>query len=212
MRNQTQNPPLNILCFVARQHGLAGLKALLADTKYQVCGVFTHRLTASFEGPNQVERQDYNDFAQLCDQKGIPLWGIDNKTDEAKIAQAFADINNIDILVSISWRRLIKAEHINQARFGGVNLHRGKLPDYRGAYPIQQAIEANQHDVIISAHRLEPVIDSGEVLTTASHPIHYQANQSMHDNIERLKSEITPYFGPLLLASLALLQGQPPKP
>ena len=54
----------------------------------------------------------------------------------------------------------------------------------------------------ISAHVLAEEIDAGEVLCAVEHPISLSVRLSQSANIERIKRQLTPYFGPLLIQAL----------
>ena len=88
---------------------------------------------------------------------------------------------------------------------GGVNLHRGKLPEYAGAEPIKQALNNKEKLIYITSHILAEEIDSGDIITEYEHPVNYNGKNSFNENIERLKRELTPYFGPLLINSLDMM-------
>lgn len=188
---------MRVFAFLARSHGLSGLRALLKS--YQVIAVATHRFLPR---PLCSERPDYAEFAALSAEHGFALHSVDNRREQLLLEQSFPPC---DLIVSISWRRLIPKEILEKARIGGVNLHRGYLPDYPGAEPIKQALQAHEKRIAITAHLLEERIDAGEPLCFYRHPVNYRVEESLEQNVERLKEEITPHFGPLLLQSLQIV-------
>jgi len=190
-----------VIGYLAREHGLAGLDALLGSGRYRPIAVFTHRRKAKFEDPERGERPDHARYVAVCAGAGVPLFEVDTAEQARQIPRVLAELE-CDFLASISWRRLITPEELACPRLGGVNLHRGSLPEYPGGLPLHQALKNGDERVAITAHVLSPEIDGGEVLDKAYHPVNYQTSVSIDENVERLKRELTPSFGPLLLRAL----------
>lgn len=182
-----------VAALVAREHGLNGLEALINSEDYECVLIATHRLLPV----TREERSDYSAFVQLAERHGIPIKPVDTRGENAELGEMLQELKP-DCLAAISWRRFIPREMREYARFGGVNLHRGKLPDYAGAEPVRRALEKGENSIVIAAHVIEEEIDGGEVLAEANYRIRER-------NVEAIKSEITPLFGPLLIKSLDLL-------
>ncbi len=190
-----------VLALVARDHGLAGLKTLLDSEDYTVAAIATHRHLPRSEDPARSERPEFAHYAALAAARAIPLLTVDTKHDQEEFENLCTQIN-YDVVLSISWRRWIPTELCARAAYGGINLHRGKLPEYAGAEPIKRALEMGDTRIKITAHVLDEEIDAGEVLATVEHPAERGANESVDAAVERLKREITPLFGPLLIETL----------
>lgn len=194
-----------IVGYFAREHGLNGLVSLLNSDNYKPICIFTHRFKPKSQDPNRSEREDFSEYESLCRKNNIPLYTVDSKKEAMKIEEILMELEEFDFIASISWRRLIPEDQLNMPKIGGVNLHRGKLPDYAGAEPIKQALNNKDQFIYITSHILEKEIDSGETITTYEHPVNYDHKESLDENIERLKRELTPHFGPLLIKSLNLM-------
>ena len=97
-----------------------------------------------------------------------------------------------------------RANEASLPKIGGLNLHRGKLPNYPGAEPIKQALNNKDSHITVTSHLLAEEIDSGEPIALYKHPVNHN-DRSLDDNVERLKEELTPNFGPLLIKSLELM-------
>ena len=191
-----------IACFVARNHGLAALQTLLEDDEFIVDCIFTHRLNPKSVDPNRGEREEFREFQAIANQQSIKLVTVDSKSERSKMDKYLEETKNLDLIASISWKYLIPENVIKHPTIGGVNLHRGKLPDYKGLYPIYQALERDEAEIQITSHEMTEVIDDGEILSIVSHPANYDKYKSLDENVNRLKEEITCLFGPLLLSSL----------
>jgi methionyl-tRNA formyltransferase len=107
-----------------------------------------------------------------------------------------------ELIAAISWRLLITPRELAAAPLGGVNLHRGRLPEYPGGSPLHRALENRDSSVGLTAHCLSPEIDAGEILEIVEHPVDYDGGLDIDDHVERLKQEISPLFGPLLIRAL----------
>lgn len=70
---------------------------------YDTVAVFTHRLNPKSQDSTQAERSDYADFLKMAQNAGIPAYVIDKKSDMLSLEQ-FANNNEYDFLVSVSWR------------------------------------------------------------------------------------------------------------
>lgn len=196
-----------VVGFFARPHGLNGLQALLSSGEFQLVAIATHRKLPKSEDPERSQRPEYETFVQLAKSHAIPLFTVDSQEEQQALEKALLELS-FDHIACISWRRLIPAHILAHALQGGVNLHRGKLPDYAGAEPIKQALQQGEHSIIISAHRLAPEIDAGEVLCECTFLIDQAIQQLTLDlQIAQIKQAITPLFGPLLLKALRLLEG-----
>jgi len=205
----------NVVCYFAREHGLEGLRALIAQKKspeikryFAPTYLFTHRLNPKSQDPSRGEREDFYSFKKLAEDNGIPVYSVDSKEEEETSYDILTQIGRIDLLASISWRRLIPAPVLKLPKYGGVNLHRGKLPEYAGAEPLKKALQRGERKVFITAHVLDEKIDSGEIIAVRNHPVNYDQSRTLDENVERLKQEITPYFGGLLLESLDSMIGK----
>jgi folate-dependent phosphoribosylglycinamide formyltransferase PurN len=69
---------------------------------------------------------------------------------------------NFDLVVSLGFMKHIPKEFF---RFvPTVNVHPGKLPDFKGRDPHMQALKARADWTAVTIHRVEEELDSGEIL------------------------------------------------
>ena len=66
---------------------------------------------------------------------------------------------------------ILKADLFNIPRFGTINLHKGKLPDYRGMPPAFWEIWNGEPEVGCSIHQVAVGLDTGPVLLRATVPV-----------------------------------------
>ena len=189
-----------IVGFLSRPHGFNVLKELIKSREYSVIRIYTHSLNPKSQDSTRSKREDYPLFENLCSENQIPLILIDSKNQEIN------DVPICDFIVEVSWRYLIKENITKEAKIAAFGIHRGKLPDYAGAEPIKQALLKNENEIVLSAHYLDPEIDAGGTITSVSHPINYDKNSNLEENVQRLRDEITPLFSKLALITLKKLE------
>jgi len=180
-----------VVGFLSRPHGFNVLSALVESDEFRVIKLYTHRLNPKSQDLARSQREDFSLFQAVCEKNDLPLVSIDSKSD--KIEQ----VPECDFIVEVSWRYMIPQEIVKKARIGVFGIHRGKLPDYAGAEPIKQALLNNENEIVLSAHYLASEIDSGNTITTISHPVNFDPHVTLEDNVQRLRDEITPLFSKL---------------
>ena len=75
-----------------------------------------------------------------------------------------------DLVVSWAFPHLIDARTAAAARVAALNVHPGRLPDYRGPNPMW-AIYRGEPEIDIAVHRLATEYDTGEVLAVTTLPL-----------------------------------------
>jgi len=68
-----------------------------------------------------------------------------------------------DLFVVVAFRILPK-EVFSIPKFGTVNIHASLLPRYRGAAPIQRAVEAGERETGVTIFRIDDGIDTGGII------------------------------------------------
>jgi len=80
-------------------------------------------------------------------------------------------LQELDLLVVVAYGMLLPADIIKRPRLGSINIHTSLLPRWRGAAPIQRAIEAGDRETGVSIMQMDAGLDTGPVLAQASCPI-----------------------------------------
>lgn len=186
---------------LARAHGLAVARALLESQSFQLAALFTHRYNPRSQDTERRERDDYRHFVSLAAEYNIPFYPIDVKANQQILLNLLRE-KATDFLVSVSWRYILPQEILSQARIGTINVHRGDLPQYAGAEPVKQALLNKEQVIAICAHQMIAALDEGPVLVKATHPVNYCSSQTLDQNVDRLKREITSYYPQLVTSSL----------
>jgi methionyl-tRNA formyltransferase len=96
-----------------------------------------------------------------------------------------------DLLVVIAYGLILPASVLSIPRHGGWNLHASLLPRWRGAAPIQRAIEAGDAQTGVCLMQMEKGLDTGPVLLSLSTPIAAdETGGSLHERLSRLAAEV----------------------
>ena len=102
----------------------------------------------------------------------------------AHVATRLADLGGIDVAVIVAYGMLIRPEALTIPRCGFVNVHFSILPRWRGAAPVQRAIEAGDTKIGVTLMQLDEGLDTGPILSTRSSAI--SADETAGDILERL--------------------------
>ncbi len=76
-----------------------------------------------------------------------------------------------DVMVVVAYGLILPAAILTTPRLGCVNVHASLLPRWRGAAPIQRAIEAGDSDTGITIMQMDAGLDTGDMLASAQIPI-----------------------------------------
>jgi len=96
---------------------------------------------------------------QFALQHDIPVFQPSSLKDQAQLIKSF----QADVMVVVAYGMLLPQEILDIPQLGGLNIHASLLPRWRGAAPIQRAIEAGDHETGVSIMRMELGLDTGPV-------------------------------------------------
>ena len=96
-----------------------------------------------------------------------------------------------DLLVVIAYGLILPESVLSIPRLGGWNLHASLLPRWRGAAPIQRAIEAGDAQTGVCLMQMEKGLDTGPVLVSLSTQIAADDTAgSLHARLSRLAADV----------------------
>jgi methionyl-tRNA formyltransferase len=105
----------------------------------------------------------------LAVSAGVPVLPTRSINDPEFIKQLRAKAP--DVIVSVAAPEIFRPELLNVPRLGCINVHSGRLPNYRGMMPtFWQMLHAEQA-VTITVHKMAHKLDAGDVLATQSFPL-----------------------------------------
>ena len=75
---------------------------------------------------------------------------------------------NTDLNIFCGFPYIIKNNYFNLAKLGSLNLHAGKLPQYRGGSPLNWQIINGEKKISISVIKMSKGIDTGDIVKETS--------------------------------------------
>ncbi len=104
--------------------------------------------------------------------------------DEARSAQAALNLAQLDVLVVAAYGLILPSWVLTTPRYGCLNIHASLLPRWRGAAPIQRAIEAGDTQTGVTIMQMDEGLDTGDMLLVESLAIsHSETAASLHDKL-----------------------------
>jgi methionyl-tRNA formyltransferase len=88
----------------------------------------------------------------------------------ARASEMSAHLDDVDCVVTIAFGILLPPEVLDIPTHGFINLHFSTLPAWRGAAPVQRAIEHGDDYLGISVFKLDPGMDTGPIYNQTSFP------------------------------------------
>ena len=104
----------------------------------------------------------------------VSQWAKENSFElinPSSVAEIDAALSDLDLLITIGYGRILPSATLSIPKFGCINLHFSLLPKYRGAAPVQRAIEAGEIESGVSVFALDPGMDTGPIYTSITVPI-----------------------------------------
>lgn len=113
----------------------------------------------------------FDDFQQM----GVSVEDISSINCEQG-QQTISD-GNPDLIISIRFGLILKSPILAIPQYGVINLHSGKLPEYRGVMACFRAMQNAEETISTSLHYIsDDSIDTGDGIATYTMPIDYQAS------------------------------------
>ncbi|MDO7909619.1 methionyl-tRNA formyltransferase [Pseudomonas monteilii] len=156
------------------------LKALL-DSPHDVVAVYTQPDRPAGRGQKLMP----SPVKQLAALHGIPV--LQPPTLRAAEAQAELAALAPDLMVVVAYGLILPQAVLDIPRLGCINSHASLLPRWRGAAPIQRAVQAGDAESGVTVMRMEAGLDTGPMLLKVSTPIGAQdTGGSLHDRLANL--------------------------
>ena len=125
----------------------------------------------------------------VCQPHSLRLDG--KYPDEALAAQQAIIHANAELMVVVAYGLLLPDWTLHSMPKGCLNIHASLLPRWRGAAPIQRAIEAGDSDTGVCIMHMDAGLDTGAVLMRDSLPISdSDTSASLHDKLAALGSRL----------------------
>ncbi|MFM1951982.1 MAG: hypothetical protein RJA33_776 [Actinomycetota bacterium] len=99
----------------------------------------------------------------------VSLWAMENHIELIRPESSdelAKHLSDIDIVITIGYGVLLPERILSMTRYGFINLHFSLLPRWRGAAPVQRAIEAQDAFTGVTVFQLDAGMDTGPIYTT----------------------------------------------
>lgn len=192
MTDPHSTPPARIVFAGTPDFAAAHLQALL-DSRHQVVAVYTQPDRPAGRGQKLVA----SPVKQLAQKHDIPvLQPASLRNEEAQQELAAFDAG---LMVVVAYGLILPQVILDTPRLGCINSHASLLPRWRGAAPIQRAIEAGDTETGVTVMQMEAGLDTGPMLLKTVTPVAAtDTGGSLHDRL----AELGP---PAVLATVELL-------
>ncbi len=175
---------IKIVLFLSGQRGLEVLKKLTSE-KYDIIKIIVGST---------------DDYQLLNSKKEIDVEiAYEKNVNDNLFVQNISNLN-VDYFVMSGFKQILKKEILNIPKKGTLNLHAGKLPEYRGGSPLNWQIINGEKYAYISTILTDEGIDTGNVLSEEKIEI------LETDDIRSLHEKVNKLFPNLLIDSLLMIE------
>ncbi|MDH4558885.1 methionyl-tRNA formyltransferase [Pseudomonas sp. BN417] len=172
--------PLRLVFAGTPEFAAEHLKALL-DSPHQIVAVYTQPDRPAGRGQKLMP----SPVKQLAVEHGIPVLQPPTLRDLA--AQAELKALGADLMVVVAYGLILPQVVLDTPRLGCINSHASLLPRWRGAAPIQRAVQAGDAESGVTVMQMEAGLDTGPMLLKVTTPIAASdTGGSLHDRLAQL--------------------------
>jgi len=160
------------------QFAVPALEALHAASAVEVVAVYTQPDRPSGRG-QKLTPSPVKQFALAHE---LPVYQPRTLRD----AEAQAELASLkpDLMVVAAYGLILPVAVLETPRLGAINIHASILPRWRGAAPINRAIEAGDAETGITIMQMAEGLDTGDMLAIERTPIHPEDTaQTLHDRL-----------------------------
>ncbi len=177
------NQPLKIIFAGTPDFAAVALQVLLGQN-HKVCAVYCQPDRPSGRG----KKLSYGPVKQIAVDHNIPVEqpiNFKSQQDLERLANYQADL-----MIVAAYGLLLPKSVLTTPQHGCINIHASLLPRWRGAAPIQRAIEAGDNETGITIMQMDEGLDTGNMLLKHSCPIESnETGSSLHDKLAKLGGE-----------------------
>ncbi|MCB1760986.1 MAG: methionyl-tRNA formyltransferase [Gammaproteobacteria bacterium] len=174
---------LRIIFAGTPEFSLPPLRALL-DSAHRIVAVYTQPDRPSGRG-RQMKKSPVK---VLAEAHGLTVLQPSTLRDDAAIEQL--EGLQADLMVVVAYGLILPARVLRAPRLGCVNIHASLLPRWRGAAPIQRALDAGDSRSGVTIMRMDEGLDTGPMLLERSCQILAgDTGGTLHDRLSELGGE-----------------------
>ena len=172
--------PLKIVFAGTPEFSVTPLKRLLAS-EHEVVAVYTQPDRPAGRG----RKLTASPVKQVAEQANIPVYQPLTLKDSE--AQAELQALQADVMVVVAYGLILPKAVLDMPEYGCFNIHASILPRWRGAAPIQRAIESGDNETGVTIIQMDVGLDTGDMLNIVKTPIYANDTaQTLHDRLSEL--------------------------
>ena len=185
-----------LIFFGSPDFALPPLKTLYLGG-YEIVGVYTQEPKKKSRGMKELKTPVH----LWAESQLLPVY-FPSKLDKQSLEE-FESLKP-DVAILFAHGKIIPPEWLNVPIFGFINIHASLLPRWRGAAPVQRAIENNDKKSGITIMKMNEGLDEGPIIASQEIAINSETNgqtlidQISHDSCSLLYSNLEKYLKGLL--------------
>lgn len=166
------------------EFAVAPLKALLGNSGHEVCAVYCQPDRPTGRGRKMV----HGPVKALALAHGVQVFQPETLKDPAEVEQLRA--LEAELMVVVAYGLILPKAVLEIPSIACINIHASLLPQWRGAAPIQRAVEHGDKVSGVTIMLVEPKLDAGPMLLKKDCPIHRgETAGELHDRLSLLGAE-----------------------
>jgi len=185
-----------LIFFGSPDFALPPLKTLYLGG-YEIVGVYTQEPKKKSRGMKELKTPVH----LWAESQLLPVY-FPSKLDKQSLEE-FESLKP-DVAILFAYGKIIPPEWLNVPIFGFINIHASLLPRWRGAAPVQRAIENNDKKSGITIMKMNEGLDEGPIIASQEIAINSETNgqtlidQISHDSCSLLYNNLEKYLKGLL--------------
>lgn len=187
--SQTSCSPLNIVFAGTPEFAARHLEHLL-NSKHNILAVYTQPDRPAGRG----KKLSASPVKQLAEKNKLDVLQPKSLKD-SQAQEAFTQLN-CDVLIVVAYGLILPEAILNTPKFGCINVHASLLPRWRGAAPIQRAIEAGDSHTGVTIMQMNVGLDTGDML------LKVECNIDENENAGQLHDKLCLIGPPALIKAL----------
>ena len=179
----SQTLPLRIIFAGTPEFAATHLRGLLGSPDFQ------HEIVAVYSQPDRPsgrgKKLKPSPVKQVALDNSIPILqpaNFKNPDDQQELASF-----NADLMIVVAYGLLLPPVILSAPKYGCINVHASLLPKWRGAAPIQRAVEAGDVETGITIMQMDAGLDTGDMLMKVHCPITAtDTGGTIHDTLAKI--------------------------
>lgn len=174
------------VCFLGTpEFAVQSLKSLLSDSHYEIVGVVSQPDRPAGR-KMQLTPSAVKSFAL---EKGLRVVTPESAKDPAFLEELATW--QAEVAVVVAYGQILTQKFMDIFPFGAVNIHGSILPRWRGAAPIQRAVEAGDKETGVTLQKIVKALDAGDVFGVRKVILDDEITaMELHDKLAALSGEL----------------------